>query len=94
MTHYNLNSRFSTNYSIANVKSENNSPSISVYDRISCNLISNGRLVLTFTLTGISNISDIYRYLKDNFGSLKGIITLTMRNITQGWINTRSLCFR
>lgn len=63
-------------------------------DDISCSLISYGRTLVSFRLSGMTTLGDIYRYIKEELKDLRGWLTLNVRNISQGWTNKYCLCLR
>lgn len=71
-----------------------NMATISPSDTLSISAIRNGMLCLSFTLDGCSSMTDVMRELRHAAGNLTGLITLKLRNITQGWSDRRSLMLR
>lgn len=51
-------------------------------DRIFATIVQRGRVILNLNISGITSITDIITTLS---GQLKGLITINLRNYTQGW---------
>lgn len=51
-------------------------------DRIFATIIQRGRVILNLNISGITSITDIITTLS---GQLKGLVTINLRNYTQGW---------
>lgn len=65
-----------------------------VNDRISCILVSYGRQILSFHISGIRSIQEIYAHILARLQGAKGVFTVNLRNITQGWSNRYPICLR
>lgn len=61
-------------------------------DNLCCRLLTIGRELLELRLTGIKSLADIYRIVRSRLEGVRGIITLNVRNVTQGWTGHYSLC--
>lgn len=68
-----------------------NNYGISVTDDLKCMVSTNGRCLSAFNISGIGSLSDLYRYVKMNFKGIKGVVSLTLRNATQGWSKSMSV---
>ena len=51
-------------------------------DRIFATIVQRGRVILNLNISGITSITDIITTLS---GQLKGLVTIILRNYTQGW---------
>lgn len=51
-------------------------------DRIFATIVQRGRVILNLNISGITSITDIITTLS---GQLKGLVTINLRNYTQGW---------
>lgn len=63
-------------------------------DTLSCSLTSNGRPLSVFNVTGFDSVATLFRYVKEHLGNVRGLITLILRNSTQGWSRSYSLYLR
>ncbi|MBD5267420.1 MAG: hypothetical protein HDS41_04440 [Bacteroides sp.] len=54
-------------------------------DVIFATLIQHGRQIGSFRLSGISSLSDIIDNVRSKAARVPGIVTLQLRNGTQGW---------
>lgn len=54
-------------------------------DVIFATLIQHGRQIGSFRLSGISSLSEIIDNVRSNAARVPGIVTLQLRNGTQGW---------
>lgn len=50
--------------------------------------------VLTMTISGADSIDDVFRQVRSSTPEGKGIIALSLRNRTQGWVQQHTLVFR
>lgn len=76
------------------MNNSSNTQNLFVTDTLSCNLNMNGKMLMSFNVSGISSISDLYRYIRERLNDMKGVITLVLRNVSQGWSNRISLCLK
>ncbi|MDE6557316.1 MAG: hypothetical protein K2K55_10205 [Duncaniella sp.] len=67
---------------------------ISPLDTLSLSAILNGQECLRLTLSGCSSLSDVLREVRRAAGTLTGLISLRLRNITQGWSDRIPLVLR
>lgn len=51
-------------------------------DRIFATIVQRGHVILNLNISGITSITDIITTLS---GQLKGLVTINLRNYTQGW---------
>lgn len=63
-------------------------------DALNCSLLSNGRSMSSFCLTGHDNIASVFRMVKNQLSDFKGLITIILRNNSQGWSKSYSLYLR
>ncbi len=54
-------------------------------DVIFATLIQHGRQIGSYRLSGISSLSDIINDVRNRAARVTGIVTLQLRNGTQGW---------
>ncbi|MCH5220494.1 MAG: hypothetical protein J1F20_07985 [Muribaculaceae bacterium] len=65
---------------------------ISPLDLIFVTVIQRGITCLRTSCTGISSISDIVAKMRQTDPTLTGMVTLDVRNSTEGWASRHSLC--
>ena len=53
-----------------------------------------GRTIATIKSTGFSSFSDILRAIRQQFGTIVGLVNLRLRNATRGWLENRSVFIR
>lgn len=58
-------------------------------DIIFATIIRNGRQIASLQLSGISSLADIIRHIRAKISSTPGILTLQLRNGSQGWTHCR-----
>lgn len=58
---------------------------VNTTDILFATVISRGRTVAKITLSGMSSIADIMAELAGRLSGAKGLLTLQLRNYTQGW---------
>lgn len=64
-------------------------------DIIFATIVCRGRALASLTLSGMETMADILRRVRESIdASTRGIITLRLRNYTQGWLQERSLVMR
>ena len=61
---------------------------ISSTDTIFATICQRGRLLYSTAGTGFSSMTDLVNHLR---GTVSGMVTLTVRNSSQGWSRTSSL---
>lgn len=64
---------------------------ISINDIIYATATVNGSTTANLRLSGLSSASDVVRAIRREIGSFTGMITITTRNMTQGWSRRKSL---
>lgn len=52
-----------------------------------------GVTVGSFTLSGMTGFSDVVRHVRHSVGNLAGLVTLQLRNCSQGWSRNSALLF-
>ncbi len=58
---------------------------INTSDIIFATVIQHGKQIASFRFIGISSIADIIKGIRGAFASMPGLVTLQLRNGTQGW---------
>ncbi len=53
-----------------------------------------GSTILSLTISGASSIGDVFRQVRSSVTGCCGIISLSLRNRTQGWIQQHNLVFK
>ncbi len=53
-----------------------------------------GSTILTLTISGVSSIGDVFRQVRSSAPEGCGIMSLSLRNRTQGWTQQHNLVFR
>ena len=53
-----------------------------------------GREIANIRLHGISSMDDLVRRLRAELGSVFGMVTVSIRNLSQGWTQQRALILR
>lgn len=64
---------------------------ISINDIVFATAEIRGSVKASLRLSGLSSIADVIRAIKHEIGSVSGILTISMRNMTQGWTQQKSL---
>lgn len=64
---------------------------ISIDDVIFATVIRNGMKIASMTLSGMGSIVDLLAAVSSRVGIVTGLVTLKLRNYTQGWADTRSM---
>ena len=64
---------------------------ISINDIIFATAKSQGRVTASLRLSGIMSMADIIREIKKEIGSASGLLTISLRNMTQGWSRQKSV---
>lgn len=63
-------------------------------DTLSLSALRNGRLCVNIVISGCSSMSDVIREMRKIAGNISGLISLRLRNITQGWMQNQSVLLR
>ena len=50
-----------------------------------------GRTIDTLTLSGITTLGDVFRHIRSVASALSGLVTVILRNRTQGWITHHNI---
>ncbi|WP_300502133.1 hypothetical protein [uncultured Duncaniella sp.] len=53
--------------------------------------LSSGVTLLSTSLCGAATIGDVLRHVKDRTEPAKGVVTLRIRNSTQGWVQQHNI---
>lgn len=56
--------------------------------------LSGGVTLLSTSLSGASSIGDVFRHIRGMAAAVKGVITLKIRNSTQGWAQQHTLVMK
>lgn len=56
--------------------------------------ICGGMTLISTTMSGISSLGDVFRHLRSQAVAAKGVITLQIRNGTQGWSQRHTVVFK
>ena len=64
---------------------------ISINDIIFATAKIKGRVTASLRLSGIMSMADIIREIKKEIGSASGLLTISLRNMTQGWSRQKSV---
>lgn len=64
---------------------------ISINDIIFATAKIQGRVAASLRLSGIMSMADIIRAIKNEIGSANGLLTISLRNMTQGWSRQKSV---
>lgn len=65
---------------------------ITTSDTIFATIRRGFRVIATFTVSGMSSIADVLAMAQRQAGS--GLATVTLRNSSAGWTDTRAILFR
>ena len=63
-------------------------------DILFATLIQRGRTIASVRLSGMTTINEIIKYLGRMINGTFGMMTVSLRNGTQGWHEERNLMFR
>ncbi|MDE6378302.1 MAG: hypothetical protein K2K72_06120 [Duncaniella sp.] len=66
-------------------------PSLHPTDLLQVSLRSTNRIISSFTLTGIASLNEVLSRVTGTSGSLPGIVTIQVRNRTQGWSSVHNI---
>lgn len=64
---------------------------ISINDIIFATATVRGTIAASLKLSGLKSMADVIAAIKKEIGIAGGLLTITLRNMTQGWSRTRSL---
>ena len=64
---------------------------ISINDIIFATATIRGTIAATLRLSGLKSMAEVVAAIKKELGAAGGMLTLTLRNMTQGWSQSRSL---
>ncbi len=67
------------------------SPVILASDAISAKVIYRGKNILSLDLSGITSMAQLYKTVAAATRQIRGMVTLSMRNLSQGWNISRPL---
>lgn len=63
---------------------------ISINDIIFATASIRGK-VTNFRFSGLMSMADVIRAIKNEIGSVTGLLTISLRNMTQGWSRQKSV---
>ncbi len=66
---------------------------ISCTDVIYATVVKRGTMIASLCLSGIDSLKELLSRIRRALGSDCGLVTLTLRNGSQGWTDRRSLVF-
>lgn len=64
---------------------------INLHDEIYATLTQRGIIVAKVKMQGIKSLSDVLMHLRSLASNCVGLVTLKVRNYTQGWSQSRSI---
>lgn len=64
---------------------------INTGDTIYATAIIKGRTSANLRLCGLHSMSEVINAIKSEVGSAAGLVTITLRNMTQGWHSSKAL---
>lgn len=64
---------------------------INITDILHITALSSGVTLLSTSLCGAASIGDVFRHVKKHAESAKGVVTLRIRNSTQGWVQQHTI---
>lgn len=67
------------------------SNSINSSDRLYLTVMTGRKTLASFSISGVNSMNEIFRYVVDNARGQKGIVTLYLRNGTQGWVQQHTM---
>lgn len=53
-----------------------------------------GTVLLSLTMSGASTLNDVFRQVRESTPSDAGMVTISLRNRTQGWTQQHNIVFR
>lgn len=68
--------------------------SINRTDLLQVTAQSCGMVLLSLTMSGASTLTDVFRQVRESAPRDAGIVTVKLRNRTQGWTQQHNLVFR
>ncbi len=63
-------------------------------DTIFATVIRRGTTCISTRLTGMKSISEVMQYLRNCMSDLAGLITVKLRNATEGWTSSVNIMLR
>lgn len=67
---------------------------ISNQDNLNATILRQGMTVANLTLSGVNSFSGAIRKILDSLGRTSGLITIILRNTTQGWTRRHAVSLR
>lgn len=64
---------------------------INTTDILHITALSSGATLLSTSLSGATSMGDVFRHVKTHAESAKGVVTLRIRNSTQGWMQQHTI---
>lgn len=68
--------------------------SIHCTDLLQVTAQSYGNVLLSLTMSGVTTLGDVFRQVRSSAPDDVGIVTVRLRNRTQGWTQQHNLVFR
>lgn len=65
--------------------------SINSTDRLYLTVMTGRKTLASLSISGVNSMNEIFRYVLDNARGQKGIVTLYLRNGTQGWVQQHTM---
>lgn len=63
-------------------------------DQLQITAMSCGIVLMSLTMSGASTLTDVFRQVRESAPRDVGIVTVKLRNRTQGWTQQHNLVFR
>ncbi|MCM1519610.1 MAG: hypothetical protein NC098_02365 [Lachnoclostridium sp.] len=60
-------------------------------DTLFATIIHRGVTIISARISGVASISDIIKTLRQSIGQIAGLVTLRLRNATEGWTADKPL---
>lgn len=64
---------------------------VTINDTLFLTLMQRGTMVFNRRVDGIRSRTDLLNFVRDLMKGCQGMVTMTLRNRTQGWVHTDSL---
>ncbi|MDE6267878.1 MAG: hypothetical protein K2M04_02225 [Muribaculaceae bacterium] len=65
--------------------------SLSSSDTLHATVIRAGRTLVSVPISGMSTMADVLRFIASLLHDLSGMVTLRLRNVSQGWTQQRAI---
>ena len=67
---------------------------ITATDTIFATVVRRGTTCISTRLTGMKSIGEVMEYLRSRMSDLAGLITIRLRNATEGWTTSHNVMLR